>query len=263
VAEAVSFHETDNIFAQAALHPFSATSYMLSVRDQGYGIFNLYAYENRAFTEGVNKKTYFSVYIKNFRVVACADSGSDLTLMQISLFKNIFPDFKKKLDEKPNTIIKSYSDNQIEVYGQCKTAVKFEKGQEPVDLTITVIEDINESVPQFLFGNDSLRKTLVLIAYTGDINNPEPEIVVQRPTQHVLRTYYTSPGSLFMCRGRYSLGPYECGEVDLFLHPAAPVIRINEILVKSFTWSQVQIMDTKTDLEFDERLNCFKAKGFI
>jgi hypothetical protein len=45
VAEAVSFHETDNIFTQAALHPFSATSYMLSVRDQGYGIFNLYAYE--------------------------------------------------------------------------------------------------------------------------------------------------------------------------------------------------------------------------
>jgi hypothetical protein len=51
-----------------------------------------------------------------------------------------------------------------------------------------VIEDINKSVPQFLVGNNSLRKTLALIAYTGDKNNPEPEIVVQRPTQLVLRT---------------------------------------------------------------------------
>jgi Reverse transcriptase (RNA-dependent DNA polymerase)/RNase H-like domain found in reverse transcriptase/Integrase zinc binding domain len=256
-------HETENIFSQAALHPFSATSYMISVRDQGHSIFNIYAYENRAYTEGVNKKTYFSVYIKNFRVVACADSGSDLTLMQISLFKNIFPDYKKRLEENTNLTIKSYSDNQIKVFGQCKTAVKFEKYQEPVDLILTVIEDINESVPQFLFGNDSLRKTLALIAYTGDINNPEPEIVVQRPTQLVLKTYYTSPGSLFVCRGRYSLDPYECGEIDLFLHPAAPVIRINEILVKSYIWSQVQIMETKTDINFDENLNCFKARGFI
>jgi hypothetical protein len=236
---------------------------MLSVRDQGPSVVNLYAYENRAYSEGVNKKTYFTVFIKNFRIIACADSGSDLTLMQINLFKNIFPDYKKILEENPNITIKSYSDNQIKVYGQCKTAVKFLKGFEPVELTLTVIEDINESVPQFLFGNDSLRKTLALIAYTGDINNPEPEIVIQRPTPLVLKTYYTSPGSLFICRGRYDLGPYECGEVELYLHPAAPVIRINEILVRSFIWTQVQIMETKTDLEFEENLNCFKAKGFI
>jgi hypothetical protein len=66
-----------------------------------------------------------------------------------------------------------------------------------------------------------------------------------------------------MCRGRYSLGLHECGEVDLYLHPAAPVNRINEILVKSSIWSQVQIMETKTDINFDENLNCFKARGFI
>jgi hypothetical protein len=161
---------------------------MISVRDQGHSIFHLYAYENRPYTEGVNKKTYFSVYIKIFRVVACADSGRDLTLMQISLFKNIFPDHKKRLEENTNITIKSYSDNQINVHGLCKTAVKFKKGHEPIELILMVIEDINKSVPQFLVGNNSLRKTLALIAYTGDKNNPEPEIVVQRPTQLVLRT---------------------------------------------------------------------------
>jgi hypothetical protein len=183
--------------------------------------------------------------------------------MQINLFKNIFPDYKKRLEQTTHISIKSYSNNQIKVFGQCKTAVKFEKGQDPIELILTVIEDINEAVPQFLFGNDSLRKTLALIAYTGDTSNPEPEIVIQRPTQFVIKTYYTSPGSLFTCRGRYSLGPFASGEVDLYLHPAAPVIRKNEILVRSFNWSNVQIMESKTDLNYDESLNCFVAKGFI
>jgi hypothetical protein len=66
-----------------------------------------------------------------------------------------------------------------------------------------------------------------------------------------------------MCRGRYSLGLHECGEVDLYLHPAGPVIRINEILVKSYIWSQVQIMEIKTNINFDEKLSCFKARSLI
>jgi hypothetical protein len=256
--------ENENLLLKQADHyRYSATSFMLSVGDQVRPVVNLYAYENRAHMDHVNKKTYFAVYIKNFRVIACADSGSDLTLMQHSLFKNIFPDYKRKLDTNTHITIKSYSNNQIQVFGQCTTAVKFEKGHNPVDLTLTIIQDIDEAVPQFLFGNDSLRKTLAMIAYTGDILNPEPEIVVQRPTQLVLRTYYASPGSLFVCRGRYSLDPYTSGEVELYLHPAAPVIRNNEILVRSFTWSKVQIMETKTDLEFDERYQCYKAHGYI
>jgi hypothetical protein len=74
----VQNRDTENIFSQAALHSFSATSYMLSVRDQGPSVVNLYAYENRTYSEGVNKKTFFTVFIKNFRIIACADSGSDL-----------------------------------------------------------------------------------------------------------------------------------------------------------------------------------------
>jgi hypothetical protein len=115
-----NFHETENIYSQASLHPFSATSYMLNVADQANHVLNLYAYENRAYTTSVNKKTYFAVYIKNLRVVACADSGSDLTLMQINLFKNIFPDYKKKLEQTTHISIKSYSNNQIKVFANVK-----------------------------------------------------------------------------------------------------------------------------------------------
>jgi hypothetical protein len=64
--------------------------------------------------------------------------------MQHSLFKNIFPNYKRKLDTNTHITIKSYSNNQIQVFGQCTTAVKFEKGHDPIDLTLTIIQDIDE-----------------------------------------------------------------------------------------------------------------------
>jgi hypothetical protein len=213
----------------------------------------------------VNKKTYFALFIKNCRVIACSDSGSDLTLIQFSLFKKLFPDYKKRLgdNKRHNISIKSFSNNKIEVFGQCLTSVKFHRDHKAIDLTLTVIQDITEAVPQFLFGNDSMRKTLAMIAYTGDMDNPEPEIIIQKPQYLVLQTYYVSPGILFTCRGEYNIGPFSSTEVELHLHPAAPVIRKDEVLVSSFSWSSVQLMESKSDLQFDERLDCFKTKGFL
>jgi hypothetical protein len=108
-----------------------------------------------------------------------------------------------------------------------------------------------------------MRKTLAMIVYTGDMENPEPEIIIQKPQYLVLQTYYVSPGILFTCRGEYNLGPFSSTEVELHLHPAAPVVRKDEVLVSSFSWSSVQLMESKSDLQFDERLDCFKTKGFL
>jgi hypothetical protein len=252
-----------NILKHAEEATFSATAYMIRAEDQNNIIYDIVAYENRAYSDTVNKKTYFPIYIKNMRVIACADSGSDLTLIQLSLFRKLFPDYNRKLTKGSNITIKSYSNNKIEVHGQCKVAVKFSKSQGTIDLILTVIQDITEAVPQFLFGNDSLRKTLAMIAYTGDIDNPEPEIVIQKPLPTVVPTYYTSPGALYTCKGTYSLGPYSSTEIELKLHPAAPVLRFEEILISSHDWSNVQLMESKSDLDFDEHNNCYTAKGFL
>jgi hypothetical protein len=54
-----------DLLLQAADSHFSATAFMLRAEGQVNSIYNLFAYENRAFALNVNKKTYFALFIKN------------------------------------------------------------------------------------------------------------------------------------------------------------------------------------------------------
>jgi hypothetical protein len=39
-----------------------------------------------------DNKIYIPVYLRNYRVVGCVDSGSDLTIMHLSIYMKIFRD---------------------------------------------------------------------------------------------------------------------------------------------------------------------------
>ena len=118
---------------------------------------------------------------------------------------------------------------------------KFELKGQYVLLNLTIVRDINADVPNFLFGNDSLRKTFATQTYKGDVE-PSPEIRIKRQMELKLNTYFESPRNLLTCKAEYNLGPYSTALVTVLLEPAAPVIRTDEILISSINWSSIQIL---------------------
>ena len=64
----------------------SATSFMLNLSTNLTPIQCL-AIDQINLPENLAKKTHFPVYINKYRVIACADSGSDVTIIQLSLIK--------------------------------------------------------------------------------------------------------------------------------------------------------------------------------
>jgi len=213
-----------------------------------------------SYREGLDKKLFIPVYIGNYRVIACLDSGSDLTIMQIGLYKSIFNN--KKLDKCTIPHIKSFSNNSIKVLGQITCTVKFNtRNNLTATLTIVVISNINDQVPSFLFGNDSFRTCLATLGYTGFRDDPEPEFMLNlQDTPLRVPVYQATPGDTMSCRGEYNISPFGTQNIEIFLHSAAPVVRNSEILITSYLYEDVQILPSKTDLEFVEKLNCYKGQ---
>jgi len=241
----------------------SATSFMIHLQPDINNKIRLFAFDNQTIRMGVDRKTYFPIYINNLRVVACADSGSDLTLIQSSLFNKLFPNRKNLAIEKSNLTVTSYSNNDLKVLGQCAAHVKFEPRGQAVTLNLTIVSDIDAAVPSLLFGNDSLRSTLATLAFTGDVNDPRPEIIIKYPYEIHLNTYFEAPRNLFNCYADYTIGPHGTTPAEIYLDPAAPVIRTDEILISSTNWADVQIIESKSDLIFDYEKDCFKAMALI
>ena len=156
----------------------SATSYAITAESQPM-VLNCYTVNNPNLRLGLDKKIYIPLYVNNMRVIACVDSGSDLTLMQHTLYSKLAGN--QKLRKSQVGVIKSYSDNVIKVKGETNIYVKFSQYSAPVSLTIIIIEDIAGSITPFLFGNDSFKTCMATLAYTGNVADLQPEFTVHVP----------------------------------------------------------------------------------
>ena len=249
-----------NLLEMAELSDISATSYMIQVDSQPISKnLQFYTFENRF---NLDKKLYIRTFIAGNKVIACLDNGSDLTLMQESLFKDLF-DSKITLESTIISNIKTFSNNTIKVLGQFTCHVKFDPTSNSVPLTIMVIRDINSSIPSFLFGNDSFKKCMATLSYTGNILDPTPEFVVNNPEQIIVPVYQASPYEIYSCSGDYYLKPFETKDIEVFLHPAAPVLRHHEILISSTDINTVHFLPSKTDVTFSMKDNCYVAMACI
>ena len=79
-----------NLLEMASNNKISATSFMMNAKRRENQRINCYAFDNIAYRDGIDKKTYIPLFINNLRVIACANSGSDLSIMQLNLFKRLF-----------------------------------------------------------------------------------------------------------------------------------------------------------------------------
>jgi dUTPase len=252
-----------NLIKMAENSDISATSYMLSQGSQNRNRnLRCYALNDPRDRQGLDRKIHFPVYINKFRVVACSDSGSDLTLMQENLFYKIFGS-KTLLQRSGVNDLRSYSSTSIKVRGQITCSVYFERGTASVDLTLVIIENIPNSITPFLFGNDSLRKCLATLSYTGNRDNPLPEVSIKNPIEKNLHVYYTSPKVYMSAKTVYELKPFETKMCEFTIHGAAPLVKTDEIILQPYEWQYAHILPSKSDIEFDYEKDCYLAKGAV
>ena len=74
-----------NLIEMASHSSISATSYGLNVK-MGNQPLSCYTVDNPNLRVGLDRKIYFAAFINKQRIIACVDSGSDLTLMQENHF---------------------------------------------------------------------------------------------------------------------------------------------------------------------------------
>ena len=246
----------------ASYSDISATSYCVSTGSQSR--INCYA-TNDSFNMqySIERKIYCPVFINKLRVIACIDNGSDLSVMQYSLFKSIFLSSARAILKSCQLkTIKSFSANSIDVYGQFKCMLGFSMNEPRVNVDITVIADI-VGVPLFLFGNDSLRTTWAALAFVGDKEDPQPEFIVRNPIEQNVPVYYVPPRDIYTCTASIYLKPFEIKTVEFMLNRAAPVLRYSEILITNIMWGEIHIYPSKSDLIFDNDIDCYVASGLV
>jgi len=195
-----------------------------------------------------NRKIYMSVIINKMRVIGCLDSGSDVTILQQSQFKQLF---KQNLDLENSDVsqIVTFSDDSVKILGIKKVLLKLSKDHRGFMVTLYIIPDI-PNVPLLLLGNDTLQSGLGAIAYYGNPKDPKPHVTFNYPTYHESNIYFVTPKELNRCYGMVDLEPFETKEVELYLEPAAQVLRTDYVLVTSLYWDIVNVIPTRSELEF-------------
>ena len=241
----------------AEMGNISATAFMIrrEVRQDQQFIFR-----NTSINEN-DKKIYIPVYLNNYRIIACTDTGSDVTIIQKSIFRKIFPRAEVTKATR-NLRILSFSGTRVGIEGTFETEIRFNPKKEGIQVILLIIPD-NPSVPSFLFGNDSLRAGMVTLSYTGTTDDPIPTIEFYHPYYFKSPVYYTSPNEAELCYCDYDIGPFETQDANFHLNQAASVLRKDLVLLTSLGWDSVNIIPSLSDLEFDPVSESYAASACI
>jgi hypothetical protein len=255
-----------NLVEIAALADISATSYALTtiIEEECHPKLCCYAVDDMYSTDfSLELESFCALYINKMCTVVCIDNGSDLTVMQYTLFVNIFPYTHKRILEPSNLkSITSFYANPISVHGQYTCLVSFSEFSPKVAISITVIRDIS-GVPTMLLGNDSLRTSWAVLAFAGDKNDSQPELIIRNSVEQNVNVYYVPPRELFMCCANVNMEPFATKTVELVLNCAAPVLRNQEIIISSPEWGEIQIFPSKTDICFDPSQDRYLATVLV
>ena len=233
----------------------SATAYMVNSQPPHKCI----AYDSEIASYGSERKTYFPIFIADRRVLACVDQGSDLNLIQKTLFEKLFPLRVYEIRNKDQGNIKTFSNHPVRILGSFSCLVKVNKYGSPFITIFTIIEDLKNGIPTLLFGNRGLADGWAMFAFTGCIEDPCPELIFKNPVIQQVNVSYVAPRDLYTVSGEYNIGPFESKRIKLYLHPAAQVLCKDVILITSHLYDQVHILPSRSDLHFDEKRNCYTA----
>jgi hypothetical protein len=206
-----------------------------------------------------DQKIFVETFINNYRVVSLIDSGSDLSILHYSLYKKIKPAGSGKgLEKSDIAFITTFSGQDIVIKGTVTWLVKPHRGHPGLLTTFHVIQDI-EGIPDILLGNDLLKQYLGTVGYAGEVESPTPEVVFRHPVFTTCKVYQVSPSDMKSCVAFCTLKPNEIQDIEFTLNPASPVTRQDFILVTALNISELYIVPSRSELNFDPALGAYTA----
>ncbi|MBG0744848.1 MAG: DDE-type integrase/transposase/recombinase [Cylindrospermopsis raciborskii KL1] len=239
---------SETLMEMASYRQISATAYTIKVGDTSTYNNNSPCSKNTS-DPGIVRKIYIPTYLNKVRLVGCMDSGSDITILQQSMYDRIFHNRDRKLTKSDIPFITTFSDTHVKIIGKLHTFMKLSVCHPGLLITVYIIQDI-PNVPVFLIGNDVFKLGLVTLSYTGDLQDPYPEIIFNNPEKFICPVYYDSALDVYDCELECDIEPQETQDVIVKLPRIAPLIRTDHILITSINWSTIIITPSRSDIEF-------------
>jgi len=237
----------------------SATAYMVNRQP----VHHCLAHNNDHASWGTERKTYITLYIGQTRVAVCVDQGSDVNLIQKTLFTKLFPLRLYEIKNKEQGIVKTFSNHPVKILGSFSCQIRVSRHGPPFITIIHIIEDLKAGIPNFLFGNKGISDGWSILAFTGCKDDPQPEFIVKNPIEQQVRVMYVAPRHLNTVQADYEIGPYETIRATFYLHPAAQVLAKDTILITPKMFEDVHVLASRSELLFDEENNSYYAYGAI
>jgi hypothetical protein len=210
----------------------------------------------------VDRQCYVPFYLNNKRVVGLMDSGSEITIIHLSLFKRVFLS-DSSMQTSDLSFIRSFSAGEIPILGMKSIQLKPDRYKPGISITLYIIQDI-PGVPIFLVGFNVFSQGMIDFNLTGLIEDPTPEIIFKQPTLIHCTVFYESPRSLDICIATdVSLKPYELKWVDFMLSCAAPVIKTDIILISSRKWDTINVIPSRTRIELVSPSQRYHGKALL
>ena len=210
-------------------------------------------------TRGPAKKIYLPIFINKYRVVGLVDCGADVTIMQESLFYKIIPYEKGADNELQHSDIEniySFSNHVIPITGKMSFRICLSHNHPGFSLNVYIIPS-NAHIPELLLGKDFLEAGLADLGFQGEPNNAVPTLKFKYPTTFHSTVYNYPADEIYTCTGEYDLGPHQMESIEMYLSPAAPVVRTDWILITSCIFNKVVIIPSRTDITYDSVHKCF------
>jgi len=242
---------TEKLFNLAGYKGLSATSFVISSNIQ---------FKNSVFAMNEScRKIYIAVYLNKYRTVGLLDTGSDVTIIQLSCLEKLH--VRQTLESSKITEITTFSGNSIRILGQLTFLVKLSSAHVGISLDFLVMNDI-PGVPKLLLGNNLLQAGSATISYNSSANQ-EPTVTFNHPEYFSPLVLFKNSDELTLCKGIGSLGPYEMGSMMVYLDSGAQVLRTDFILITPLAINDVVIIPSRSDLNWDSTSNCYVATACI
>jgi hypothetical protein len=231
----------------AGYSQYTATTFMANIRRKNYKLPG---------SRGPAKKMYLPIYINKCRIVGLVDCGTDVTILQESLYYKIMPRGKDKLQPSDIENIYSFSNHVVPVSGRINFCVCLSNNHPGFDLHVYVIPS-NANIPELLLGKDFLEAGLADLEFKGDPQNAEPTLSFKYPTTFHSTVHNCPADEIYTCTGEYELGPHQMESIEMYLSPAAPVVYTDWVLITAYIFDKVFIISSRTDIAYDPVRNCF------
>ena len=229
----------------------------------------LFVVNEKCFPEDIGRKIYVQFFIRKDkaikRMIAFLDSGADISICQESYIMNIFNKNElKKLNITPqNCDVMSFSNNSIKVKYKITINISFTPYSTSLPVNFYIISDI-PGAPLILLGADFMKSTLMQTAYTGETDNPSPEIRIERPTPGIVKTLYCTENDIYTCEAYVNLKPNHNQTIKFYLHEASPCLEKDSILISGQDIDhKIYITPSKSKIVLDLKKNQYFGFAFV